>query len=52
MVIQYKLLTAEQFFQQYSRKEGRYELVKGKVVEMTPPGGIHGVVAVNITGAL
>lgn len=52
MTTQHKLLTAEEFFQRYAHKDGRYELAKGKVIEMTPPGGIHGAVVVNITGAL
>jgi Uma2 family endonuclease len=46
------LLTAGEFFQLYSHREGNYELVKGEVIEMPPPGGVHGVVAVNIATAL
>lgn len=42
------LLTAEEFFQLYSHRDGRYALVKGKVMEMAPPGGVHGGVASNI----
>jgi Uma2 family endonuclease len=52
MATKHKLLTAEEFFQKYAHEDGRYELVKGRVIEMTPPGGIHGAVVVNITGAL
>jgi Uma2 family endonuclease len=46
------LLTAEEFFEQYSHKEGSYELVKGEVVEMAPPGWDHGEIAANIAGEL
>ena len=46
------LLTVDEFFRLYSHKEGNYELVKGEVIEMPPPGGVHGGIAVNITLAL
>ena len=46
------LLTAGEFFRLYSHKEEHYELVKGEVIEMAPPGGIHGGIAVNISIAL
>lgn len=46
------LLTAEDFFRLYSHKEGHYELVRGEVIEMAPPGGVHGGIAANITSAL
>lgn len=52
MTEQHTLLTAEEFFRLYSDKEGHYELVKGEVIEMAPPGGVHGGVAVNIASAL
>ncbi len=42
------LLTADEFFRLYSHKEGQYALVKGEVIEMAPPGGVHGGIAVNI----
>lgn len=42
------LLTADEFSRIYSGKEGHYELVKGEVLEMPPPGGVHGGIAVNI----
>jgi Uma2 family endonuclease len=45
---QLSLLTAEEFFRLYSHKEGHYELVKGEVVEMAPPGGVHGGITSNI----
>ncbi len=43
------LLTADEFFRLYSHKEGQYALVKGEVIEMSLPGGVHGGIAVNIT---
>jgi Uma2 family endonuclease len=46
------LLTAGEFFRLYSSKEGHYELVKGKVIEMPPPGWVHGGIAVNIASEL
>jgi Uma2 family endonuclease len=46
------LLTAGEFFRLYSSKEGHYELVKGKVIEMPPPGWVHGGIAVNIAISL
>lgn len=42
------LMTADDSFCLYSHKDEHYELVKGKVVEMTPPGGVRGGIAVNI----
>lgn len=45
-------LTAEAFFEQYGNEEGKYELVKGEVIEMPPVGGEHGETAVNISTAL
>ena len=46
------LLTADEFFRHYSHKEGHYELLKGEVIEMAPPGGVHGGIAVNIASEL
>ena len=46
------LLTAEQFYRDYSGREGRYELVRGEVVEMTPPGWEHGWIVSNIVRVL
>jgi Uma2 family endonuclease len=48
MVRQRTLLTAEEFFWQYSHLDGRYELVKGRVIELAPTGGVHGGVATRI----
>lgn len=44
-----KPLTAEEFFQLPLQ---RAELVEGKVIEMTPPGGEHGRMAVKIAARL
>lgn len=52
MTEQRTLHTAEEFFRAYSSKEGDYELVRGEVIEMPPPGWIHGGVATNIAIAL
>lgn len=52
MAQQRTLLTAEEFFRLYSHRDEHYELVRGEVVEMAPPGGVHGGVAVNISSAL
>ena len=47
------LLTAEEFWIHYADKDfPLYELAKGELVEMAPPGGIHGGIAANITMAL
>ena len=48
-----KLLTSEVFWERYAHKDfPSYELVKGELVEMTPPGGVHGGIAVAIGAAL
>lgn len=52
MTEQRTLLTAEEFFRLYSSKDGDFELVKGEVVEMAPPGWDHGETAANIASAL
>lgn len=39
-----ELVTAEELWQMGSRGDN-FELVKGELIEMTPPGGIHGDVA-------
>lgn len=57
------MLTAEEFFSLYSGRDGKAELVRGKVVmpetvsenyrvEMAPVGEEHGVVAINVGTAL
>ncbi len=50
MSTQKTLLTADEFFEQYSHREGKFELVKGEVVEVKPPGEEHGEIAGNIAG--
>lgn len=42
-----ELLTAADFWQMGSQGDN-FELVKGELIEMTPPGGIHGSAAVNL----
>ena len=43
-VTQKKLLTAEEFFQLPEPEDGsQQELVRGEIVTMAPPGGMHGV---------
>ncbi len=51
MTRQKTLLTADQFFRLYSHKDGRYELVRGEVVEMAPVTRRHGRTASNIDTA-
>ncbi|MCX6021735.1 MAG: Uma2 family endonuclease [Chloroflexi bacterium] len=44
------LVTAEEFLQMPDPGDGRrYELLDGEVVELTPPGGEHGVIAALFT---
>jgi Uma2 family endonuclease len=43
-----ELVTAEDLWQMGSRGKD-YELVRGELIEMTPPGGIHGRTAVNLS---
>jgi len=50
-----ELLTAEQFWEWASRSENQdklYELESGKVVEMPPPGELHGILCGWITHLL
>lgn len=49
-VEQKELTTAGELLQLLESQQ-RYELVRGELLEMTPPGGLHGFVAVEI-GAL
>ncbi|QDV33867.1 Uma2 family endonuclease [Tautonia plasticadhaerens] len=46
-----KLITAEQFMAM-DLGEGMHELVRGEIVEVTPPGGWHGFVSANATFVL
>lgn len=52
MSTQETLLTTEQFIREYGRSPGRHELVQGEVLEMAPPGGRHGKVALNVGSIL
>jgi Uma2 family endonuclease len=48
-----KVMTVDEFTEWCSRPENadrRFELVRGKVVEVPPPTKIHGVVSANIAG--
>jgi Uma2 family endonuclease len=48
-----KLLTAEEFMRLPDPPDGsQQELVKGKVISMPPPKGIHGVCCLKIAGEL
>jgi Uma2 family endonuclease len=46
------LLTAEQFYAAYAHREGRYDLVDGKVIAMPPAGPIHGKLDSSLSLAL
>ena len=50
-----KLMTAEGFYEWVHRPENYdrfFELERGEVIEMPPPGGLHGVVCGNTGGIL
>ena len=42
-LVREQTITAEQFYDRYAGKDGRIELVNGKVVEMPPAGPVHGL---------
>jgi Uma2 family endonuclease len=46
-----QLLTVEDF-QQLPETNRRRELVRGEVIEVLPPGGIHGAIAVTLAALL
>ena len=48
MSIQKTLLTAGQFFDFCCKNDGRYELVEGEVVELSPANDEHSGISVNI----
>ena len=48
MSTQKTLLTADEFYHLYAHKDGRYELVDGEVVELSPARRRHGRTAINI----
>ncbi len=51
MAVTKTLMTAEELWQ--LPEDGKYyELVKGELVEMTPPGGEHGYIASRLAGRL
>ena len=49
MTQQRTILTSEEFFREYAHRDGDFELVKGEVIEMSPPGVGHGYIAVNVS---
>ena len=51
MTTQKTLLTADEFFEFCCENDGRYELVQGEVVEMSPVNDPHGAVAGYIVTA-
>ena len=42
------LLTADQFFEFCCQNDGRYELVRGDVIELAPANDEHGEISINI----
>ena len=51
MTTQKTLLTADQFYDFCCQNDGRYELVKGEVIELSPVNDEHSEIAVNISTA-
>ncbi len=51
MSTQKTLLTADQFFDFCCKNDGRYELVRGEVIELAPANDQHGEISVNISTA-
>ena len=53
MVLQEKLLTADDLWEISHREPGkRFELVQGVLIEMSPVGGLHGIIALKIGSLL
>src|SRR5438105_8974717 len=53
--VQTKLLTAEEFYEWANRPENRgrqCELERGRIVEMSRPGKLHGMVCANVARIL
>ena len=48
MTTQKTLLTADQFYDFCCKNDGRYELVRGEVIELAPANDEHGEIASNI----
>ncbi len=51
MSTQKTLLTADQFFDFCCKNDGRYELVRGEVIELAPANDEHGEIASNVDTA-
>ena len=51
MSTQKTLLTADQFYDFCCQNDGRYELVRGEVIELSPVNDEHSEIAVNIGSA-
>ncbi len=51
MTIAEKLMTAEEFWK-LPERETKLELVRGRINEIMPPGGLHGIIAARLVGAL
>jgi len=53
--VQTKLLTAEEFYEWANRPENRgrvCELERGRIVEVSRPGKLHGLICANVVGIL
>src|SRR6185436_15149951 len=53
--IQTKLITAEEFYDWTNRPENRgrvCELERGRIIEMSRPGKLHGLICANVAGIL
>lgn len=48
MSTQKTLLTADEFYDFCCKNDGRYELVRGEVIELSPANDQHGEISVNI----
>ena len=48
MTQQKTLMTADEFFEFCCRSDGRYELVRGDVIELAPANDEHGEISINI----
>ena len=48
MSMQKTLLTADEFYDFCCQNDGRYELVRGEVIELAPTNDQHGEISVNI----
>src|SRR4051794_5319423 len=53
--VETKLLTAEEFYEWANRPENRgrvCELERGRIIEMSRPGKLHGMICANVAGIL